>query len=361
MVKIKALPVKKIFEALQSVGGVLHAPQTSEVSFLNGLQIESIAEPAQADSKSISFLISESFLKDAANTQANVLVVQKALLPKLTLSSSVKVCIAADDAYVGLALVSHLIKETDPLFFDWQQNEAEAAFPAEEDIKIHPRASVHSTVKLGSGTVVMAGAVIGPYVKMGKNCVVFPNTVIYPRTEIADRVRIHANAVIGSDGFGYAKSPRGALKIWHLGKVVIGSDVEIGAGTAIDRGTIKDTIIEPGAKLDNLIQIGHNGHIGAHSILCAQVGLAGNVTVGKGAILAGKAGVADKITIGDGAVVGPLTGISKDVPSGEVYMGAHMARKRKEWWKLLAFFDRLPEIHERLKKLEKEHEKELQK
>ena len=145
--------------------------------------------------------------------------------------------------------------------------------------------------------------------------------------------------MIGADGFGYARGPQGSVKIWHLGRVVIEDDVEIGAGTMIDRGTLKDTIIERGAKIDNLCQIGHNGHVKAHAILCAQVGMAGNVTVGRGAILAGKVGVADKIEIGDGALVGPMTGISKRCvkpKASRLWASILPAGRDAKWWRLMA-------------------------
>jgi UDP-3-O-[3-hydroxymyristoyl] glucosamine N-acyltransferase len=176
---------------------------------------------------------------------------------------------------------------------------------------------------------------------------------------VGNRVRIHANAVLGSDGFGYARGPRGAVKIWHFGNVVVGDDVEIGAGATIDRGTLKDTIIDEGAKLDNLVHIGHNGYVKSHAILCAQVGLSGNVTVGSGAILAGKVGVADKIEIGDGAIIGPASGVSKDVKPGEILMGKHRAKPRREWWKLVRLFERLPELFERVKNLEQSRDGEV--
>jgi UDP-3-O-[3-hydroxymyristoyl] glucosamine N-acyltransferase len=181
--------------------------------------------------------------------------------------------------------------------------------------------------------------------------------VLYPRSEVGSRVRLHANVVLGSDGFGYARGPKGLVKIWHLGRVIVHDDVEIGPGTTIDRGTLKDTIIEKGVKIDNQVQIGHNGHVHPHAVLCAQVGLAGNVTVESGAILAGKVGVADKIKIGVGPVVGALSGVSKDVGAGEEVMSAFPSRPRREWWRLVAHFERLPEMSARLKKLETKESK----
>jgi UDP-3-O-[3-hydroxymyristoyl] glucosamine N-acyltransferase len=306
---------------------------------------------------SLAFLISESFTKDIQQTKAEVVVLQASLVEKLkgTLPASVKVCISSPDAYVGFAQLSQAIALSDARW-DWAPHKADSIHP---DAKVHPTATVSTGVVVGEGSVIGArsvilpNAVIAPHVRIGEDCKIFPGTVVYPHTQIGNRVRIHANVVVGSDGFGYARSPKGAIKIWHLGAVRIEDDVEIGAGTMIDRGTLKDTIIESGAKIDNLVQVGHNGHIKAHAILCAQVGMAGNVTIGRGAILAGKVGVADKLEIGDGALVGPMSGLSKDVKAGDQVMGQQPARPRREWWKLIAYFERLPELFDRVKKLER--------
>lgn len=323
-----------------------------------GVNISHIGEPLEAEAGGVAFVISEFFVRDVPQTKAEVLVIQAALAEKILpmLPPSVRVCIACKDAYVGLANFSKLPVDADP-HQDWQLVQDQAT-------PVHPRAKVDSTAKIGPGAVVCEGAVIGPRTillpnvvvgpeaEIGADCVFFPGVVIYPRTKIGNRVRLHANVVLGSDGFGYARGAAGSVKIWHLGRVIVEDDVEVGAGSTIDRGTLKDTVIEKGVKIDNLVQVGHNVRVKAHAVLCAQVGLAGNATVGVGAILAGKAGVADKIEVGDGAVIGPMTGASKDVPPGQVVIGHHTAKPRREWWKLVALFDRLPELYDRVKKLE---------
>lgn len=353
MVNIAPILVARIAEA---VGGSV---VLSRLGNGEELKVTQLGEPNEVGPEGVAFVISEGFVKDAPATRAAALVIQAAFAEKLLpqLPQSVRVVIASPDAYVGLARLSKVIADGDPLG-DWRLTESDSAGP------VHPRAKVDSTVRvdrgavvcegasIGARTLVLANAVVGPGVEVGSDCVIFPGVVLYPRVKIGNRVRIHANAVLGADGFGYARGPQGSEKIWHLGRVVIEDDVEIGAGTMIDRGTMKDTIVERSAKIDNLCQIGHNGHVRAHAILCAQVGMAGNVTVGRGAILAGKVGVADKIEIGDGAIVGPLAGLSKDVGPKETFMGALPARPRREWWKMLAFIDKIPELVERVKKLE---------
>lgn len=320
--------------------------------------ITEIGDPLDVGPGGVAFFISESYLKSISQTKASVLVVQSAFAERIAdlIPETVHLCIECQDAYLGLANFTKKIQDTDDVS-DWRLSDATSA-AIHPTAKIDPNAQIGPGViigeraVIGTGSVVLGNVAIGPEVQIGSNCLIFPGVVLYPRTVVGNRVRIHANAVIGSDGFGYARGPHGSVKIWHLGKVVVGDDVEIGAGTTIDRGTIKDTIIEKGAKIDNLVQIGHNGHVKAHAIICAQVGLAGNVTIGHGAIMAGKSAVADKVAIGDGAVVGPMSGISKNVRPGEQMMGQQRARPVRDWRKLTVLFERLPELYDRVKRLE---------
>jgi UDP-3-O-[3-hydroxymyristoyl] glucosamine N-acyltransferase len=327
------------------------------------LTVTELGEPSEVGANGVAFLISEMFLNDIPHTKASALVIQSKLVEKVLekLPASVGICIECDDAYLGLAHFTKIIRDMDPVS-DWQLD-------GTADIPVHPSANIDPTVRLGPGVIVserasigagsavLGHAVIGPEVRIGRDCVIFPGVVIYPRTTIGNRVRVHANAVLGSDGFGYARTSQESVKIWHLGKVVIGDDVEIGAGTMIDRGTIKDTIIENGVKIDNLVQIGHNDHIKAHATLCGQVGLSGNVTIGYGAILAGRVGVADKLKIGDYAMVGPMSGVTTDVKPGAQVMGFQRAIPIREWQKLVILFERLPNLYRRIKKLEGPHDK----
>ncbi len=317
-----------------------------------------LGEPLDVGAEGVAFLTSSKFLRDVPRTKCAVLVIQSSLVPEVIgiIPETVSVCIKCPDAYLGLAKFSKRLRDMDPIS-DWD-------LPHGLDMGVHPSAVVDPSAKIGSGatvgerarvaagTVVFGNAVIGPEVHLGSSCVIYPGAVIYPRTIIGDRVRVHANAVLGSDGFGYAASPEGPVKIWHLGRLIIGNDVEIGACATIDRGTIRDTIIEDGVKIDNQVQIGHNGYIKSYSTLCGQVGLGGNVTVGRGAILAGKVGVANAVEIGDGAVIGAMSGLSKNVKQGEVLLGKQPPKSRRDWWRQIALINRLPELFERVRNLE---------
>jgi UDP-3-O-[3-hydroxymyristoyl] glucosamine N-acyltransferase len=318
--------------------------------------VSTLSEPKQANFTSLSFIISESYIKDCENIKAKALVIQKEFLTKVSeIAPSAVSILSSDDAYLSFAKFTEWVAQND-FYADWRLTSEHIYGASSGEVfskVISPKAKIDPTVKIASSVVVceeavigarttlLPNVVIGPKVVIGEDCTVFPGVVIYPKVKIGNRVRIHSNCVIGSDGFGYARSKQGAVKIWHLGSVVIEDDVEIGSSTTIDRGTIKDTRIERGAKIDNLVQIGHNGHVMMGAIICAQSGLAGNVTVGRGAVLAGSVGVADKVFIGDGAIVGPRSNVSKDIPAGSVMMGIIPPKPRNEWWKFVASLEKI--------------------
>lgn len=196
-------------------------------------------------------------------------------------------------------------------------------------------------VTLDAYCVIGEGAVIGDGVSVGSHCVVgagvsvgsrsrlFPHVTLYPGSRLGDRVTLHSGARIGSDGFGYVHTGGEHRKIPHVGRCVIEDDVEIGANTTVDRGSIDDTVIGAGTKIDNLVQIGHNVKVGKLCLIMAQVGVAGSATIGDGCVLAGQAGLGGHITIGAGARIAGQSGVFGNVPAGETWSG-YPARPHRE-------------------------------
>ena len=178
--------------------------------------------------------------------------------------------------------------------------------------------------EVGDCTKIYVHVYIGDHTRIGKNCILYPGVVIYPGMVIGDNVIIHANAVIGSDGFGNAPQEDGTWeKIEHLGNVIIGNNVEIGAGTTIDRAEMESTIIGNGVKIDNLCQIAHNVEIGDNTVMAAQCGIAGSAKIGKNCILAGQVGIVGHVSIADGTIIGAQAGVTKDVrKSGQKILGS---------------------------------------
>lgn len=195
-----------------------------------------------------------------------------------------------------------------------------AAHLEDDTVTIEAGAVIAEGVQIGSGTRISAGAVIGRKCRIGRACVISPGATLQ-HALIGDRVVIHPGARIGQDGFGYAPSEGGMTKIVQIGRVIIQDDVEIGANTAIDRGALDDTVIGEGTKIDNLVQIGHNVHIGRHCVIVSQVGISGSVTIGNGVMLGGNVGVNGHLKIGDGAQIAGMSAVAGDVPAGARWGG----------------------------------------
>lgn len=219
-------------------------------------------------------------------------------------------------------------------------------------ISVQPYAVIEPGAVIGDDTVIGAYVYVGHEVRIGQQCVIYPHVVIRDRCLVGSRVIMHSGVVIGADGFGYDSGPQGHKKIPQLGIVEIEDDVEIGANTTVDRARFDRTLIRQGAKLDNLVQIGHNCIVGRHSIICSQVGVSGSCVIGDFVILAGQVGLADHLNIGDGAIALAKSGLHQDVPPKGKVFGA-VARPAMEEMKLEACKARLPELFSRVKQIEK--------
>jgi UDP-3-O-[3-hydroxymyristoyl] glucosamine N-acyltransferase len=206
---------------------------------------------------------------------------------------------------------------------------------------------------LGEGTQIGAHCVIGSGCWIGENCRIHPRVTLYNGTRIGNRVEIHAGAVVGADGFGYAFDKERYWKFPQQGIVEIGDDVEIGANTTIDRGSLDDTRIAEGVKLDNLVHIGHNVQIGAHTVIAAQTGISGSCTLGRHVVLGGQVGLGEHCTIEDGAIAGGQSGIlnGKKIRAGKVVWGTP-ARDLDKFKETFAWYAKLPELAARIKELE---------
>ncbi len=221
------------------------------------------------------------------------------------------------------------------------------------NVIVHPGAVIGDGVRIGANTEIHSGVQIMAGTSIGKETTIFPNVVLYQHTVVGDRVLIHAGAVIGAYGFGYELQDGKHQKCEQLGYVVIEDDVEIGASTAIDRGTYGATTIGEGTKIDDLVMIGHNCRIGRHNLLCSQVGIAGSCTTGDYVVMGGQVGLRDHVDIGHRVLIGAKSGVMRSIPDGEVHLGTPATPEREQMVKQAAWA-KLPEMRRQFKMLQRQ-------
>ena len=219
------------------------------------------------------------------------------------------------------------------------------------NVKIGPYSVIEEDVSIGDYAVIDAQVFVGRASVIGQNAWIYPHVTIRENSQIGNRVIIHSGSVIGSDGFGYETINGTHLKIPQTGTVCIEDDVEIGSNVSIDRGRFNRTLIKKGTKIDNLVQIAHNVVIGPNSLIVSQAGISGSTELGKNVIVAGQAGLIGHITIGDYAIIGAGAGVSKPVPAKAVVLGSP-AKEIEIQKKLFALINRLPDLYDRVRKLE---------
>jgi UDP-3-O-[3-hydroxymyristoyl] glucosamine N-acyltransferase len=314
------------------------------------IEITGAAGLDQAEPGQVTFLSNPRYTPKISSTGASAIFVAEAVeVPRPDLA-----VLRTSDPYV--AFTRALIAFNPPADFEsyWDSTaviDSSSRVPKEVFIDAH--VSIGKNVKLGTRVRLHANVTIYDNVTIGDDTEIHSGVAVRENTIIGQRVIIHNNAVIGCDGFGFAKDEeRRWLKIPQVGRVVIEDDVEIGAGTTIDKSSTDETRIKRGAKIDNLVQIGHSCTVGEDSLICAQVGLAGSSHIGNRVILAGQVGIAGHLKIGDDVVLTAKSATSHDVPDGKVISGIP-GFDNKDWLRSTAAFRRLGEIVRTIRGLEK--------
>ena len=334
----------------RALGAELH-PGTESAGPAGRLTVTGMAALDKAGPQEVSFVANLRYAAAARTTRAAAVLVEPGFpaLPSPTLR--------VENPYLAFA-------EALALFY-----QAPVYAPG-----VHSTAVVDASAQLGPACHIGPYVVVGPNVRIGAGSVLLAHTVIYAGVSIGERFFAHAHAVvredcvlgddvtlgngavIGADGFGFAKNGAGGWhKIPQSGRVVLGDGVEVQANSCVDRASVGETAVASGAKLDNLVQVGHGSSVGANTLLCAQVGLAGSSHIGRDVILAGQVGVAGHLTVGDGAVATAQSGIPNDVPPKEVVSG-YPAIPNRQWLRASAAFLRMPEMLRRLAKVERRME-----
>ena len=302
----------------------------------------------------ISFLSNPKYTHYLYDTQSSIVLVDKALkLEKETKATLIRV----DNAYDAVAKLLTLYemskpkkKGIDPLAY------IAPTAQIGKDCYIAPFAYVGENVRIGKGTQIYPHTTVYDHASVGENCILYPNVSVYHDCKVGNRVILHSGCVIGADGFGFAPTPHGYDKIPQIGIVTIEDDVEIGANTCVDRSTMGSTYIRKGVKLDNLVQVAHNVEVGAHTVMSAQVGVAGSTKIGQWCMFGGQVGIAGHAVIGDQVRSGAQAGIAGSIRKGHATVQGSPAIEAKNFARSSVVFKNLPEMYSDLNRMKKEIE-----
>lgn len=313
------------------------------------LRVTRVGTLQQAGPDALSFLANPAYRKHLAATRAGAVVLEAKYADECTTAA-----LLSPNPYAAYARIAAELHPA-PVF----------APGVKAGAMVDPGARVAPDACVAAGAVVESGAVIGSGAWIGPNCVVGADAVIGEASRLVAsvtvcagvrlgaRVLLHPGVVIGADGFGLAREPEGWIKVPQVGSVVLGDDVEVGANTTIDRGAIEDTVIENGVKLDNQVQVAHNVHIGAHTVVAGCAGISGSTRIGRNCMIAGAVGIAGHLEIADGVVVTGLTMVSHSIRKAGVYSGALPADDAPQWRRNAARFRQLDALAKRVKRLER--------
>ncbi len=311
--------------------------------------VDDVASLSNAGPSSLSFLSNPAHMQLLSSTKAAVVILRADDARESPTASLVNENPYA--CYARMAAVIHPAPSYEPGVHESAVIATTAKIAASAHIAPHTVIGDRSII--GENVFVGPGSVVGPDCVIADDCKLIANVTLTRSVRIGVRGIVHPGVVIASDGFGNAKTPDGWLKVPQLGGVIIGDDVEIGANTTIDCGSLDDTVIEDGVRIDNLCMIAHNVRIGAHTAMASMTGIAGSTVIGKRCLFAGKAGAVGHVTICDDVVVSGKGMISKDIREPGVYASSFPAEKISEWNRKVARFRRLDTLIDRIKKLEK--------
>ena len=316
----------------------------------DGVIIENIRPIEEAGQGDITFLANAKYLKQLKTTEAS------AVLAAPRTQAEGKNLVLVDDPYVAFGRLLNIFY---PVKHSYTGISKDAFIEEGSDISpeatIFPRAYISRGTKIEKGVVVYPGVFIGSNTCIGEDSVLYANVTVYSGAKIGKRVILHSGVVVGGDGFGFAAPGKGNYKIPQVGFVQIDDDVEIGANSTIDRGTLGKTWIGRNVKIDNLVQIAHNVVIGENSVITAQVGISGSTRLGKSVIVGGQTGIVGHIKIGDNVMIAAKSGIHKEIGAGQIVAGSSQMPYR-QWLKYEACRTKLPEMKKTLEELKRKIE-----
>lgn len=301
---------------------------------------------------SISFLYDEKYLRYLSSTASSIVLISRSLEPKQSVGPTL---IVVDDARAAVAKLLQAYESMKPR----REGISELAYihpsaKVGEGCYIAPFVAIAEGVEIGSGCVLHPHVTVGPNVKVGEGTEIYSNAVIYHDCRVGKRCVLHAGCVIGADGFGFQPTPEGYEKIPQIGIAIIEDDVEIGANSCVDRAVMGATIVHRGVKIDNLVQIGHNDEIGSHTVMSAQVGIAGSTKVGEWCMFGGQVGIADHATIANRVMAGAQAGIPNSIKKEGAMVQGTPAIDARNFWRSSAIFKNLPDVWADINEMKKE-------
>lgn len=325
------------------VGGTVEGDPNAVVS--------TVAKIEEGHQGAISFLSNPKYTHYIYTTESSIVLVSREFKPEQPVKATL---IRVDDPYATVAMLMQMAaKMMNP---DMKGIEPHAAVGEGVEIDgscyVGSFAYVSKGAKIGRNVKIYPRCFVGANVVIGDNTILYPGVTVYHHCKVGENCIIHAGAVIGADGFGFAPVDGHYNKIPQLGNVVIGNNVEIGANTCVDRATMGSTVIEDGVKLDNLIQVAHNCRVGADTVMASQVGVAGSTKIGSHCMVGGQVGFAGHINIGNGVQVGAQSGVPRDTPDGKVLMG-YPAVDAAQFARQAAALARLPEMMRTISAMQK--------
>jgi len=317
------------------------------------VRVSNVSKIEEGKPGTLAFLATLKYENYIYNTKASIVLVNRDFVPKEKINSTL---IKVDDAYQAFASLLDLYVQSkmltkvgieQPSFIDESTTYG-------ENIYVGAFAYVGKNSKIGKNVKIYPQVHIGDNVTIGDNCTLYAGVKIYDDIVVGNNCVLHANAVIGADGFGFAPQEDGTYnKIPQIGNVILEDNVDIGANSTIDCGTMGSTIIRKGAKIDNLVQIGHNCDVGENTVIAAQTGLAGTTRVGKNCKFGGQVGLAGHLTIGDNVLIGAKSGVPKSVKSDKIIFGSP-AFEIKDAMKSMSIYKNLPKLRQEVIQLQKE-------
>jgi len=329
----------------EQIAGILEG----EVIGNPNAEVSRLSKIEEGAEGSLTFLSNKKYNNYIYTTKATITIVNKTFVPEGEITTTL---IKVEDAYLSFSKLLEFYNQS-------KSNKVGIEQPSviSENVKYGENfylgsfAYIGSNVIIGDNVKIYPNCFIGDNVVIGNNVTIFAGVKVFSETEIGNNVSIHSGAVLGGDGFGFAPNPDGTYsKIPQIGNLIIEDNVNIGAGTTIDRATMGSTIIRKGVKLDNQIQVGHNVEIGENTVIAAQTGIAGSTKIGKNCMIGGQVGFAGHITVGNNVHIQGKTGVTKSVKDGEILQG-NPAMSYKEYYKSYVHFKNLPTIVDDLEKL----------